>query len=101
MTFYVFKLYVVGQTVRARQAIANIRQICQEKLNDQCECIIIDVLEQPQLAEADKVIVTPTLIKVSPPPSRRLLGDLSDLDRVVDALGLYLDFVPSANGEEL
>ncbi|MBN1935854.1 MAG: circadian clock KaiB family protein [Anaerolineae bacterium] len=90
---YVLKLYVVGQTIRSRQAVASMRRICREKLGEQCECIIIDVLEQPELAEADKIIATPTLIKVSPPPVRRLLGDLSNLDRVIEALGLQFDLV--------
>ena len=94
---YVFKLYVAGQTARSRQAVANLQRICQEKLGGRCECIIIDVLEQPKLAEADRIIATPVLLKVSPPPASRLLGDLGDLDRVIDALGLQFDPFPPAH----
>lgn len=99
--FYVLKLYVVGQTIRAQQAIASVRQICEQRLAGHCEYTVIDVLEQPHLAEADKVIATPTLIKVSPPPARRLLGDLSNLDRVIETLGLNFDLYTPQDGGEL
>jgi circadian clock protein KaiB len=94
---YVLKLYIVGQTIRSRQAVANLQRICRERLDGRCDCTIIDVLEQPQLAEADRVIATPVLLKVSPPPARRLLGDLSDLDQVSQALGLHLEPTPSSH----
>ena len=95
---YVLKLYIVGQSIRSRQAVANLQRICRERLDGRCDYTIIDVLEQPQLAEADRVIATPALLKVSPPPTRRLLGDLSDLDQVTQALGLHLE--PTSSSHE-
>lgn len=78
-----FKLYVTGQTPRSTRAIANLRSICGQALPDGCEVVIVDVLEQPHLAEQDKVLVTPTLIKEVPPPVRRVLGDLSNVEQVL------------------
>jgi circadian clock protein KaiB len=83
-----FKLYVTGQTPVADRAIANLRRICDETLDDDCEIVVVDVLTDPHLAEADRVLITPTLIKELPPPIRRVLGDLSDADQVL--LGLQL-----------
>jgi circadian clock protein KaiB len=81
-----FKLYVTGQTPRSERAIANLRRICDEVLDGNFELQIIDVLEQPHLAERDRILVTPTLIKQVPPPARRVLGDLSDTQRVLAEL---------------
>jgi circadian clock protein KaiB len=83
---YLFKLYVTGHTPRSERAIANLRRLCQDALDAEYELVIIDVLEQPHLAEADRVMVTPTLIKQVPPPPRRVLGDLSDAPRVLSEL---------------
>lgn len=85
---YILKLYVTGETPESRQAIRNLRLICEEELGGQYELIIIDVLERPQLAEDERILATPTLIKELPPPLRRIIGDLSDADRVL--LGLDL-----------
>lgn len=83
---YLLKLYVTGQTPRAQRAIANLRRLCKEELDGRYEIEIIDVLEHPQLAEDDRVLATPTLIKQLPPPLRRVIGDLSNRDKVL--LGL-------------
>jgi circadian clock protein KaiB len=83
-------LYVVGRTPRSEQAIANLQRICGPNLEN-CEITIIDVLEQPDLAEAHKVIATPTLIKRLPPPTRRIIGDLSNIQQVARLLGLYAE----------
>lgn len=88
MTEYVLKLYVTGKTVRSERAIANLRRICEDELTDQYDMMVIDVLERPQLAEDEKIIATPTLIKDLPPPLRRIIGDLSDTEKVL--LGLDL-----------
>jgi circadian clock protein KaiB len=85
---YILRLYVTGKTPRAERAIANLRRICDEELSDQYELQIIDVLEHPQLAEDEKILATPTLIKRLPPPLRRVIGDLSDKEKVL--LGLDL-----------
>lgn len=86
MSQYVLRLYVTGKTPKADVAIANLRRICEEELNHEYELQIIDVLEQPQAAEDDKIMATPTLIKRLPPPLRRVIGDLSDKHKVL--LGL-------------
>jgi circadian clock protein KaiB len=87
-------LYVVGQTPRSQRAIANLQRICGPEL-EHCEITIIDVLEQPDLAEAHKVMATPTLIKRVPPPGRRIIGDLSNLQQVANLLDVELGAEPS------
>ncbi len=82
------KLYVTGETPRANLAIANLRRICEQELHGDYELQIIDVLENPQLAEDERILATPTLIKQLPPPLRRVIGDLSDSEKVL--LGLEL-----------
>ena len=89
---YVLKLYVAGSSSRTERAVANLRRICEEELGNRYELVIIDVLENPQLAEDDKVLATPTLIKHLPPPLRRVIGDLSDKDKVL--LGLEVRPLP-------
>ena len=84
---------MTGQTPRAERAIANLRRICEEDLGGQYELQIIDVLEHPQLADDEKILATPTLIKRLPPPLRRVIGDLSDKDKVL--LGLNVEPKPS------
>jgi circadian clock protein KaiB len=88
MNKYRLMLYVMGQTQRSQTAISNLQRICQNELQNQYEMVVIDVLEQPQLAEDQKILATPTLIKELPPPIRRIIGDLSDTGRVL--LGLDL-----------
>jgi circadian clock protein KaiB len=83
---YILKLYITGRSPRAERAIANLRRLCQEELEGCYELEIIDVLEHPQLAEDERILATPTLIKQLPPPLRRVIGDLSDRDKVL--LGL-------------
>ncbi len=82
------QLYITGLTPRSERAIANLRRICEEKLDGRYEMAIIDVLERPQLAEDERILVTPTLIKPLPLPSRRVIGDLSDMDKVLLELDL-------------
>lgn len=88
MSKYKLKLYVTGQTPKTIRTINNLKSICDSEFKDQYELVIIDVLEKPQLAEDEKIMATPTLIKELPPPIKRLIGDLSDSDRVL--LGLDL-----------
>jgi circadian clock protein KaiB len=83
---YILKLYVTGKTSKAEVAIENLKRICEEELGGKYELQIIDVLEQPQMAEDDKILATPTLIKRLPLPLRRVIGDLSDKHKVL--LGL-------------
>jgi len=83
---YILKLYITGRSPRAERAIANLQRLCKEELEDCYELEIIDVLEHPQLAENDRILATPTLIKQLPPPLRRVIGDLSNHEKVL--LGL-------------
>ena len=92
-----FKLYITGQTPRSVRAIANLRRLCGETLGDDCEIIVVDVLEQPHLAEEDHVLVTPTLIKELPPPTRRVLGDLTDTEQVLWGLQVR---IPTPGSEQ-
>ncbi|PJF32350.1 MAG: circadian clock protein KaiB [Candidatus Thermofonsia Clade 1 bacterium] len=85
---YVLKLYVTGQTTRTERAIYNLYDLCNKYLADNYEITVIDVLEYPQLAEEEKILATPTVIRELPLPHRRLVGDLSDVERVLNALDL-------------
>jgi circadian clock protein KaiB len=82
------KLYVTGHTSGSERAIANLKKICTKEFQDEFALEVIDVLERPQLAEDEKILATPTLIKKLPLPMRRIIGDLSDMDKVL--LGLDL-----------
>jgi circadian clock protein KaiB len=88
MNKYVLKLYVTGQTPRSCRAIANLQQVCESELSGRYEMQVIDVLERPQLAEDEKILATPTVVKELPLPIRRIIGDLSDAEKVL--LGLDL-----------
>ncbi|BAY80594.1 KaiB domain protein [Calothrix parasitica NIES-267] len=85
---HVLKLYVTGDTVRSDRAIFNLEKLCQENFLDEYKIHIIDVLKQPDIAEKEKIIVTPTLIRESPLPQVRIIGDLSDIKTVLMGLGI-------------
>lgn len=89
MNKFILTLYITGQTPRSEQAITNLRRVCETALKGQYELFIVDVLEQPNLAEDEKILATPTLVKEVPPPTRRIIGDLSDTQQVLIGLGLY------------
>jgi circadian clock protein KaiB len=82
------QLYIAGLTPRSERAIVNLRRICEEELSNHYEPVIIDVLERPQLAEDERILVTPTLVRPLPLPSRRVVGDLSDTKKVLLELDL-------------
>jgi circadian clock protein KaiB len=86
------RLYVTGSTLLSMRAIENIEQLTAEELADDYEIEVVDVLERPDLAEADRVFATPTLLRLSPPPVRKLMGDLSDRDVVLSSLRLGVRF---------
>jgi circadian clock protein KaiB len=90
---FLLKLYVAGKSTRTEQAISNLEKICREELAGRYELEIIDVMASPDLAERDRILATPTLIKQLPPPLRRVIGDLSDKEKVL----LGLEVVPSAD----
>ena len=85
---YVLKLYVLGATAISRRAISSLREVCEQELAGRYTLEVIDVYQQPALAAGDQIIATPTLIKELPEPVRRLVGDMTDRDRVL--LGLDL-----------
>jgi circadian clock protein KaiB len=91
-------LFITGQTPRSEHAIANLRRICEKELANQYELSIIDVLENPHLAEESKILATPTLVKELPPPLRRIIGDLSNTSKVL--LGLDLQINNDLQGED-
>ena len=84
----VLRLYITGQTPASQRAIANMRHLCEKELKEQIDVEIVDVLEHPQLAEDEKILATPTLIKEVPPPLRRIIGDLSDKEKVLIGLDM-------------
>lgn len=86
MSVCLLKLYIAGNTARARQAIRNLENICRQDLAGQYRLEVVDVTQQPELAESEKIIATPTVIKELPPPVRRVIGDLSDADKVLVGL---------------
>ena len=90
---YVLKLYITGATPRSIKAIMNIRKICEEHLKGRYELEIIDIFQQPVLAKGEQIIAAPTLVKKLPLPMRRIIGDMSNRDRVL----LGLDLVRSSN----
>ncbi len=85
---YILRLYVAGQTPKSVSAITNIKRICDENLHGQYELEVIDLYQQPQLAQGEQIIALPTLIKKLPPPLRRVIGDMSDTERVLVGLDL-------------
>lgn len=89
---YVLRLYVTGLTPRSSRAIENLRAICKSHLEGRYELEVIDVRQQPELARNAQIVAVPTLIKQLPAPLRRVVGDLSDTERVL----VQLDLVPAA-----
>lgn len=85
---YELRLYVAGMTPRSTRAIANIKEICEEYLKGLYSLRVIDLYQQPQLAEGHQIIAVPTLIKKLPLPLRRIIGDLSDREKVLIGLDL-------------
>ena len=94
MNRYVLRLYVTGNTARSERAIKNLRRLCADVLRNGCDIEVVDVLEQPDLAEVDRVLATPTVIRRVPGPERRVVGDLSDASKVL----LGLDVEPADSG---
>ncbi|MEX2261036.1 MAG: circadian clock KaiB family protein [Bryobacteraceae bacterium] len=86
MTEFRFKLYIAGRTHRSERAAWNLRRLCEKELAGRYELVVVDVLERPEEAEEQRILATPTLIKELPPPMRRIIGDLSDAERVLAAL---------------
>jgi len=82
------RLYVTGATPRSAAALSNIKYICDEFLPGKYDLEVIDLYKYPALAKGDQIVAAPTLIKKSPGPPRRLVGDMSDREKVLAGLGL-------------
>jgi circadian clock protein KaiB len=82
------RLYVAGQSPKSLRAFANLMQICEEHLDSRYDVEIVDLLENPQLAAGDEIVAIPTLVRRLPAPMRKIIGDLSDSDRVLVGLQL-------------
>ncbi|CAG0947109.1 Circadian clock protein KaiB [Anaerolineae bacterium] len=85
---YVLHLYVAGQTPRSIAAVANLKKICEEHLAGRYEIKVVDLLENPQLARGDQILAIPTLVRKLPLPVRKIIGDLSNTERVLVGLDL-------------
>ena len=85
---YSLRLFVSGTTPRSSRAIQNIRALCEERLQGRYELKVIDVYQHPERLQAERVVVTPTLVKKLPLPLRKIIGDLSDTERVLVALNI-------------
>ncbi len=85
---YLLRLYVAGQTPRSVAAFANLKKICEEHLAGQYEIEVIDLLLNPQLAAGDQILAVPTLVRKLPEPVRKIIGDLSNKERVLVGLDL-------------
>jgi circadian clock protein KaiB len=77
---FVLRLYVTGATPSSTRAIAKLRKLCEENLDQQIELEVIDIFQQPALAQGEQIVATPTLVKLLPPPLQRFVGDLEGLD---------------------
>lgn len=86
--FYELRLYVAGQTPKSLAAIANLKRLCSEKMAGKYRIEVIDLLENPKLARGDQIIAIPTLVRKLPPPMKKIIGDLSDENKVIVGLDL-------------
>lgn len=89
------RLYVAGQTPKCVKAFANLQRICDQYLAGQCRIEVIDLLEKPQLAAGDQILAVPTLVRKLPEPVRKIIGDLSNTERVLVGLDVR-EFPPTA-----
>jgi len=83
------RLYVAGQTPKSIAAFANLKKLCEEHLKGQYTIEVIDLLENPKLAKGDQILAIPTLVRKLPEPIRKIIGDLSNTERVLVGLNLY------------
>jgi circadian clock protein KaiB len=90
---FILRLYVAGESPKSLAAFANLRRICETHLAGRYEIEVIDLLERPQLASGDEIIAIPTLVRKLPEPITKMIGDLSDTERVL--VGLQLIPTPS------
>ena len=87
-TKYILQLYVTGMTPKSTQAIANVQKLCEEHLAGRYELKVIDIYQQPDLAKGEQIIAAPTLIKKLPLPLRRLIGNMTDIEKFLVGIDL-------------
>ena len=85
---YELRLYVAGQTPKSLAALANLRKICEENLDCKYHIEVIDLMENPQLARGDQIVAVPTLVRKLPPPMKKIIGDLSNEEKVLVGLDI-------------
>jgi len=85
---YQLRLYVAGQTPKSLTAFSNLKKICESHLEGRYRIEVIDLVEQPQLSQGDQILAIPTLVRKLPQPVRKIIGDLSDTERVLVGLDL-------------
>ena len=86
---YKLRLFITGRTPHSIRALDNLKEICESELKGQYQVEVIDVLENPGLADADKILATPTLVRRLPEPVRKIIGDLSDREKVLLGLDIF------------
>jgi circadian clock protein KaiB len=91
---YTLRLYVSGATPCSTRAVENVKTLCEEHLPGRYDLEVVDIYQQPGLAEGDQILATPTLVRRLPLPLRRLVGDLSDPERVLGRLNIYSETCP-------
>ncbi|WP_199708046.1 circadian clock KaiB family protein [Teichococcus wenyumeiae] len=87
---YRLRLFVAGSSARSLRTVQELRQLCQQALGAAVDLEVVDIYQQPELAERDGVVAAPTLLRISPAPVRRLVGDLSDEQRVLRMITLAI-----------
>ena len=87
---YVLRLYISGSTSKSALAVANIKRVCEQHLKNRYDLEVIDIYQQAHLARDEQIVAVPTLIKRLPPPLRRLIGDMSNLEKVLFGLDLRI-----------
>ena len=93
---YILRLYVAGHTPKSVTAVANLNKICEEHLAGRYKIQVVDLLKNPQLAKGDQILAIPTLVRELPSPMRKVIGDLSSVERVL----IGLDLVPQKSVKE-
>ena len=94
---YVLRLYVTGATDRSLRAVTNLRRFCERNLKGRYDLRVVNIYQQPSLAQAQQIVAAPTLVKSEPLPPKRLVGDFSDQKRLGASLGLSGEIVGEAN----
>jgi circadian clock protein KaiB len=85
---WILRLYIAGNSARANAALLNLERLCEERLAGRYEIEVIDLLKHPQLARGDQIMAVPTLVRRLPQPVKRIIGDLSNAERVLVGLDL-------------